>query len=107
MVSPSNHYFRYLKTAITTPVNKTRLTILKLRKTTSVEVKPEGAIKMAHTHTPIAQLIEMSEEDRRRTILTIKGMLNKGMTIAASSPTCSMMFIGLLAKFGLFGIYKP
>lgn len=59
----------------------------------SLEIKPAGAIKSTHTHTPMAQLIDISADERRRTILTIKGMLKKGMTMAASWPMCSIAFM--------------
>ena len=65
----------------------------------SWEVKPEGAIKSAHPHTPITQLIDISDEERRRMILTIKGILNKGITIPATKPIFSKMCIS-----SLFGI---
>jgi hypothetical protein len=89
-------YFRYLQTAITTPVNKTRLIILNVRQIKSFEVNPEGAINSAHTHTPITQLMDMSIEERRRMILTIKGMLNNGMVMEAISPMFSIMFLRVL-----------
>jgi len=57
----------------------------------SLEVKPEGAIKSAHIHTPITQLIDMSADDRRRKILTIKGILKKGMRMAATRPIFTRM----------------
>jgi hypothetical protein len=91
--------FRYFKTAITTPVNRKRLTTLKHLHTMSLDVKPEGAIKSAQIHTPITQLIDMSADERRRTILTIKGMLNKGMMTDAASPMFSKAFMK-----SLFGI---
>jgi len=59
----------------------------------SWEVKPEGAINSAQPHTPITQLIEMSIEERRRMILTIKGILNNGMTMEATRPIFSMKLI--------------
>ena len=65
----------------------------------SLEVKPEGAIKSAHIHTPIAQLTDMSAEERRRMILTIKGIFQKGMITAATRPIFSTKFM-----LGLSGI---
>jgi hypothetical protein len=64
-----------------------------------LEANPEGAINNAHTHTPMAQLIDMSAEERRRMILTIKGILKNGMRTAATKPIFSTMFIA-----GLSGI---
>ena len=52
----------------------------------SLDVKPDGNIKSEHIHTPITQLIDISIEQRRRMILTIKGMLKKGKIIAANKP---------------------
>ncbi len=63
----------------------------------SVEIKPDGAIKIEQIHTPIAQMMDMSRDERRLTILTIKGMFQKGMTIAATRPMCSMIFMKSLA----------
>ena len=51
-----------------------------------MEVTPEGNIKSEHIHTPITQLIDMSIEERRRMILTIKGILKKGKITAANKP---------------------
>ena len=52
----------------------------------SVELKPEGAISSEQIQTPMAQLIEISSEDRRCSILTIKGILKKGKIMAATKP---------------------
>ena len=52
----------------------------------SVDVNPDGAIKSVHTHTPHTQLNEISWDERRWTILTIKGILKKGRIIAAQRP---------------------
>ena len=51
-----------------------------------MDVTPEGNIKSEHIHTPITQLIDMSIEERRRMILTIKGILKRGKIIAANKP---------------------
>ena len=59
----------------------------------SLEAKPDGAIKSAHIHTPMAQLIDMSDEDLRRTILTIKGILKKGMITPATRPIFCTIFM--------------
>ena len=65
----------------------------------SLDVNPEGAINSAQLHTPITQLMDMSAEERRRTILTINGILNKGMTIDAISPMFSIIF--MLPLYGI------
>jgi hypothetical protein len=73
--------------------------MLKQRQTRSGEVTPDGAIKSAHIHTPITQLMDISSEERRRTILTIKGIFHKGMTIEATKPIFSTIFI--LSFYGI------
>jgi hypothetical protein len=70
--------------------------ILNVRQIKSGEVNPEGAINSAHTQTPITQLMDMSIEERRRMILTIKGMLNNGMVMEAISPMFSIMILQVL-----------
>ena len=56
----------------------------------SLDVMPEWNIKSEHIHTPITQLIDMSADERRRMILTIKGMFHKGNITAAHKPIVSM-----------------
>jgi len=73
--------------------------ILNVRQIKSFEVNPDGAINSAHTHTPITQLIDISVEERRRMILTIKGILNSGMVMEAISPMFSIILWRVL--FGI------
>ena len=75
----------------------------------SVEVTPEGNIKSEHIHTPITQLMDMSIEERRRMILTIKGILKKGRITAAKRPIILTEYLltgprcfGLTGQAGLF-----
>jgi hypothetical protein len=87
-----------LQTAITTPVNKTKLTTVKQRQTSSLEEKPAGAIKSEHTHTPHTQLIDMSAEERRRMIWMIKGIFHKGKITAAHKPIVFMKRLRFLCQ---------
>ncbi len=59
----------------------------------SVDVKPAGAISKEHTHTPITQLMDISADERRLTILTIKGMFHKGRAMEAMRPMVSIIFM--------------
>ena len=78
---------------INTQVNKIELTILYERQTISAEVKPEGAITIVHTQTPISQLLEISSEDRRRMTLMIKGILKNGKMMAAHKEMFFMSYV--------------
>ena len=70
-----------------------------------MEVTPEGNIKSEHIHTPITQLIDISIEERRRMILTIKGILKKGKTTAAKRPI--ILTECLLTGPRCFGLTDP
>ncbi len=60
--------------------------MLNHRQTISLEIRPEGNINSEHIHTPHTQLIDMSADERRRTIWMIIGMFHKGKIIAAHKP---------------------
>jgi hypothetical protein len=59
--------------------------------TISCDINPEGSIAARHTHTPIAQTMEMSLEDLRFTIFIIKGMLVSGRAMEATRAIVSII----------------
>ena len=56
---------------------------------TSLEVNPEGAIRIMQTQTPMTQSWLKSEEDLRWMIFNIKGILKNGRIMAATNPIFS------------------
>ena len=65
---------------------KSELTIPNTTKTGSGDCKLDGSMAMTQIQTPITQTRLISPEERRRTIRSINGMLNIGMTIPLSIP---------------------
>jgi len=57
--------------------------MLNARQTMSGERNDSGAINKKHIHTPNAQCMLRSLDERLFITLTISGILNKGKTIAA------------------------
>ena len=76
-----------LITIIKTTVNRAVLIILNLRHIGSSDINAAGSIKTVHTHTPTAQAIEISRDDLRIIILTIKGIFQNGKIVAVIIPT--------------------
>ena len=69
-----------------TAEKKSELTIPNTTKTGSGDCKLDGSMAMTQLQTPITQTRLMSPEERRRTIRSINGMLNIGMTMPLSIP---------------------
>ena len=72
-----------------TPVKNVMLTTLNAFKTISLDKRPEGSISKEQTQTPMTQLMEMSADERRLTILMISGMFHNGKLTEAAKPICS------------------
>src|SRR5262245_10188712 len=92
---------------MTTPVNKTTFTILKVRQTMSSETNPDGAIKIMHTHTPTAQLRLRSRDDLRRVILRISGIFHNGKATAAIRPMICKKSCIITVSYALLLIDQP
>lgn len=74
----------------------------KLFNTMSFETKLDGIISTMHTHTPITQDRLMSLDVFRRTIRTMRGMLNNGIETPATMPIVFHMGSSKIG-FSIFG----
>ena len=80
---------------MSTMVKKIKFTILNILQTKSSEINPSGAIKAKQVHTPTTQYMLISRDDFLLTILTIKGIFQKGRIIAATSAIFSAIELHL------------